>query len=484
MPTRPLLIIANPKAGGGRLAPTDLEHIVRRHAMPYELRLASSPAEAAAIAEAATPEQYDAVAVYGGDGTVIAVIKVTLNQQLPVLILPGGTANVMARHLRIPADIDACLRSYASRNYAIYPFPLARLSPSSEPLVLHLHLGMSSRAVTDASKHHKHLTGRLAYMASLLASAPTSSKHHYELEVDGRTISAHGYSCTIVNAGNLDVLGLAVSPRYRPGLVHAVIAHSKNPLTFLQWYAWRLLSGRNLKKAVTILPAKSVTVLRSPKASNVDDEARTLQLPLHIEAHAFTARLVVPIGSAAGLQRIRSQARLAVHRYGDHIRRLLVGAPFDRFSRIDRHLYLGGQYSRKAIGAFASSGITGIISMRERVPRPLKKASAIQLLHLPTPDHAAPTLQTLLKGIAFIRQHAEQGGAVYVHCRLGEGRGPSMAAAYLISQGLTADDALHHLQRFRPFARPNAAQRRRLEELAVYLIDHPAASGAEPRSTD
>lgn len=44
-----------------------------------------------------------------------------------------------------------------------------------------------------------------------------------------------------------------------------------------------------------------------------------------------------------------------------------------------------------------------------------------------------------------------------------------MAAAYLISQGMRPEDALAHLRQFRPFARPNRSQVRRLMRLADEL---------------
>ncbi|HSH31353.1 MAG TPA: dual specificity protein phosphatase, partial [Candidatus Saccharimonadales bacterium] len=71
----------------------------------------------------------------------------------------------------------------------------------------------------------------------------------------------------------------------------------------------------------------------------------------------------------------------------------------------------------------------------------------------------------------FIAEQIRAGGAVYIHCRLGEGRGPTVAAAYLISQGMRPEDALAHLRRFRPFARPNKKQVRQLIRFAATAVD-------------
>ncbi|MEO6630239.1 MAG: acylglycerol kinase family protein, partial [Mucilaginibacter sp.] len=46
----------------------------------------------------------DLIAVYGGDGCVTAVAAALHGKLLPMAIIPGGTANVMAKELGIPTD--------------------------------------------------------------------------------------------------------------------------------------------------------------------------------------------------------------------------------------------------------------------------------------------------------------------------------------------------------------------------------------------
>ena len=51
----------------------------------------------------------EAIAVYGGDGTVMEVASALVDTQTPMIILPGGTGNSVANELGIPRDIaEAC----------------------------------------------------------------------------------------------------------------------------------------------------------------------------------------------------------------------------------------------------------------------------------------------------------------------------------------------------------------------------------------
>lgn len=68
---------------------------------------------------------------------------------------------------------------------------------------------------------------------------------------------------------------------------------------------------------------------------------------------------------------------------------------------------------------------------------------------IPVADKHAPTQEQLDLGTAIINEAVRNGKNVYVHCKNGHGRSPTMVAAYFIRyQGKTPDEAvamiLHH----------------------------------------
>jgi dual specificity MAP kinase phosphatase len=68
---------------------------------------------------------------------------------------------------------------------------------------------------------------------------------------------------------------------------------------------------------------------------------------------------------------------------------------------------------------------------------------------------------------AFIMEEITRGGGIYVHCKSGVGRAATMAAAYLISTGLTPDRAWARIRKARPFIRPTAIQMEQIERFAA-----------------
>lgn len=159
---------------------------------------------------------------------------------------------------------------------------------------------------------------------------------------------------------------------------------------------------------------------------------------------------------------------IEVLRYLDRSRRLLTGLPVVATSQITPHLFVGGQYKLDVFDNLKALGITAIVNMRMHSVHLGKKAAGVSYLHLPTIDGTAPTLENLNTGVEFITQQIKSGGKVYVHCRAGEGRGPTMAAAYLISTGLTLEDSLKTIKKVRKFIRPTWIQLKRLKEYEAY----------------
>lgn len=86
---------------------------------------------------------------------------------------------------------------------------------------------------------------------------------------------------------------------------------------------------------------------------------------------------------------------------------------------------------------------------------------------IPTQDHEAPTRDQLDFGVAALKELVRQKRKVYVHCKNGHGRGPTLVAAYFIASGKTAADSIEAVRRARPVIHLEDAQRKALEIFAT-----------------
>jgi dual specificity MAP kinase phosphatase len=152
----------------------------------------------------------------------------------------------------------------------------------------------------------------------------------------------------------------------------------------------------------------------------------------------------------------------------DILYRLLIGMPRLKRSQITAHLFLGGQYNLRGLKRLKQLGITSIVNLRETSIYQQAHHEGFNYLHLPTLDNTPPTLADLIKGAEFVDNEIKNKGKVYIHCRQGLGRGPSMAIAYLLKIGTTYEDAFTLVKSVRPFIHPRPAQIARLKELEQY----------------
>ena len=107
------LLIHNPNAGnggGGRRRLLDqARHIFATRGIDADLAETEGPGHATEIAERAAAENRGLVIACGGDGTLNEIVNGLAAHQnghrVPLALLPGGTANILAKELDLPWDI-------------------------------------------------------------------------------------------------------------------------------------------------------------------------------------------------------------------------------------------------------------------------------------------------------------------------------------------------------------------------------------------
>ena len=87
--------------------------MLRRAGLEVELAPTAGPAMAHELARAAVAKGVDVVLACGGDGTINEVVNGLAMSQVPLGILPGGTANIVAHELRLPLHPVRAARALA-----------------------------------------------------------------------------------------------------------------------------------------------------------------------------------------------------------------------------------------------------------------------------------------------------------------------------------------------------------------------------------
>jgi dual specificity MAP kinase phosphatase len=128
----------------------------------------------------------------------------------------------------------------------------------------------------------------------------------------------------------------------------------------------------------------------------------------------------------------------------------LTGVPMQSNSEITPQIWVGPQFNARGKRSLESFGVTGDVNMRVEFDDAEHGLALEHYCHLPTVDDDCPSPEHFQKGVDFIRSVVADGGKVYIHCKGGIGRAPTMAA-YFIAEGKTLDEALAVIKARRPF---------------------------------
>lgn len=151
-----------------------------------------------------------------------------------------------------------------------------------------------------------------------------------------------------------------------------------------------------------------------------------------------------------------------------------LGREVERYCRITPQLWVGGQMRVHGWHWLARHGVTADINLRAEHDDRAYGVPEEMYLWLPTEDDRAPTPQHFHAGVQFIHHVIAQGGTVYVHCASGVGRAPTLVAAYLVSTGMSVEQAIETIRRVRPFIKLTPDQ---LGALHRFAENHHARAG-------
>jgi diacylglycerol kinase (ATP) len=214
-----ILLLVNPllqRTRARRRSVASVIHVFRQAGAVVDSLPTGENRGAGAKAKRAAEENYDAVVVCGGDGTIFDAIQGLAGTTLPLGIIPFGTGNVMAQNLGIPDNAEAAaqclLRSQAIR------VPLGKISTCSQDgqqswlFAMAAGMGVHAALMSEARRSGKDVTGKTAYFVAgikLLLKHPVQPFHISITDTNGHVTEDQVCEALAVRVAGLN--------RWRPG---------------------------------------------------------------------------------------------------------------------------------------------------------------------------------------------------------------------------------------------------------------------------
>lgn len=265
-----MLFIINPISGGKEK--TDWEVRIRAYfkASPHEIEffLLTGKGDESSIAHHIKTVAPDRVVAVGGDGTVKMVAEILKNSGIPLAVIPGGSANGMAKELDIPADVEKALGIAISGIIK----PVDALLINEKELCIHLSdIGLNAMLVKYFEGYNRR--GMWGYGKAIFRVMYEKQKMYVTIQTDRETVKRKAYMVVLANArkygtgGNINPMG-----DVSDGIFEVVVLRKINLIEIMKG----LLTNKPFDpKRIETFPATSVQIATIKKAYfQVDGEYR------------------------------------------------------------------------------------------------------------------------------------------------------------------------------------------------------------------
>jgi YegS/Rv2252/BmrU family lipid kinase len=290
------LLLINPHSRQGKKSLP----IIQRHLQAMGINLLQKSSEhPRQLSELIRTHQHDVdfVIIGGGDGTLNAAIAGLVDTQLPLGILPLGTANDLARTLGVPFTLlEACKVIVQGKRQAI------DLGKVNEQYFFNVaSLGLSVDITNQLTKTAKRRWGIFAYAVTacqvLWKSRPFSTRIYYKEESEQGGWHVSKVKTVQIAIGNGRHYGGGMT------IVHDAAIHDQRldlySLEIRHWWEMikllpSLRSGRYPQRKVRLLEGKEFFIeTKKPYPINTDGEI-TVETPAKFEVVPQALQVIIP----------------------------------------------------------------------------------------------------------------------------------------------------------------------------------------------
>lgn len=190
-----LLFIVNPIAGSGRKknVTTLIDEIIDKKKFDYEIKVWEKWSDVSEMVAQGISNGVNVFAAVGGDGTVNEVAKLLIGSDKKLAIIPIGSGNGIARHLKIPINTRKALELINKEKYSLHDTGTV----NSKPFIMCTGCGFDAHVAFLFSKSKKR--GLNSYIKIIANEFSTYKPAIYDIKIDGKAYKKDAFLISIAN---------------------------------------------------------------------------------------------------------------------------------------------------------------------------------------------------------------------------------------------------------------------------------------------
>lgn len=272
--------IINPISGGVKKAkvPQMIEEHLDHTLYEYDIAITQYKQHAKSIALESAKEGIDIVCAVGGDGSVHEVGTALTGTKTHLAIIPTGSGNGLARHLRIPLKTPQAIQNINAFHSICMDTGLANDKPF-------LGVGGYGFDAFIAKRFDEyHIRGFWGYTQLVYEEYFSYKPPKMKIELPDETIKGRFLLCSIANSSEFGN-GFCISPK-------STVTDGKMELVLLSKFAWWRTMGvigrfffKRIEGArfIRIIPFTKARITLETPLAHYDGEPFTVRETIHVE---------------------------------------------------------------------------------------------------------------------------------------------------------------------------------------------------------
>lgn len=274
MPFNKIVCIINPSSGKDEAILGAINNAVKESSAEWKVHVSLKEGDILKYVEQGLRDGCDLCIVYGGDGSVMEAARALYKTTVPLLVLPGGTANVISKELGLPQNTSDVLALLLKNQLTSKTIDMATVNDI--PFLLRVNFGILADMIRKTNTQTKQNYGQLAYGITAASRLSNTTPSTYTLTLDTETLTFEAVGLMVTNMGSVGIGNLTLNQNIsnNDGLLDIIVIQNID-LGSIFNLAASTLNQAALQGNIKHYQSKKITITATPERRVIcDDEEK------------------------------------------------------------------------------------------------------------------------------------------------------------------------------------------------------------------
>jgi diacylglycerol kinase (ATP) len=290
-------VVINPVAGTTEAAAVreKIQSTLEAHNLSFEIYETTPGSNPKQKVREAVRQGFKLFIAAGGDGTLSSVAGGLVDTNLPMVILPTGTWNALARYLEIPLQFEKAL-DLLFQEHTIRTIDVMQVE--NEYYILSVSTGLSSRFMGEVKREEKRRFGKFVELWKGFNRLLEFPSFHFDIKIDGKLTTFRASEMMVANVRNFALKSLELDSEIHmdDGKLNVCRIYAKSLRDYLNLGISMLMGTQEKNWNVLCVEALKEVEIRSSRNLYVQGDGDLIgRLPVTVKLRPKAVSIVTPV---------------------------------------------------------------------------------------------------------------------------------------------------------------------------------------------